>query len=82
MKRALIVPDELAILIRHLPPELKKKVRKALDEITVHPVAGKALVEELAGLHSFKLGNIRIVYPLRGDASAGPLATGPPNTPQ
>ena len=56
------VPDEVADLIRGMHPRLKKKVRASLDMILSDPQKGKALKEELAGLHSFRVGNFRIVY--------------------
>lgn len=60
------VPDEVADLIRGMHPNLKKKVRASLDMILASPQKGKALKEELAGLHSFRVGNIRIVYRVTG----------------
>ncbi len=56
------VPDEVADLIRGMHPSLKKKVRASLDMILSDPQKGKALKEELVGLHSFRVGNFRIVY--------------------
>jgi mRNA interferase RelE/StbE len=56
------VPDEAADLIRGMHPNLKKKVRASLDMILSDPLKGKALKEELAGLHSFRVGNFRIIY--------------------
>ena len=60
------VPDEGADLIRGMHPNLKKKVRASLDMILASPQKGKALKEELAGLHSFRVGNFRIVYRVTG----------------
>jgi len=56
------VPDEVADLIRGMHPDMKKKVRASLDMILTDPQKGKALKEELGGLHSFRVGNFRIVY--------------------
>ena len=56
------VPDEVADLIRGMHPDMKKKVRASLDMILTDPQKGKALKEELGGLHSFWVGNFRIVY--------------------
>jgi mRNA interferase RelE/StbE len=56
------VPDEVAGLIRGMHPSLKKKVRASLDMILSDPQKGKALKEELAGVHSFRVSNFRIVY--------------------
>ena len=57
-------PGNLEALIRSLHPELKRKVRAALDVIRADPAAGKQLRDELAGLRSFRLGRVRIVYRL------------------
>lgn len=62
MKRALIVSDDLRALIRHLPPALKGKIKRALEEIVTEPATGKALRDELMGLQSYRIGNTRIVY--------------------
>ncbi len=62
MKRTLIAADELKDLIRHLPPVLKGKIKQGLDEICAQPHSGKPLRDELAGLHSYRIGEIRIVY--------------------
>jgi len=79
MKRVLVVSDELRDLIRHLPPELKRKIKQALEEILSQPSLGKALREELLGLHSYRLGNIRIIYRLEERAivlvTVGPRKT-------
>jgi mRNA interferase RelE/StbE len=56
------VPGSFEALIRSLHPEIRRKVRAALDVIRVDPAAGKDLRDELAGLRSFRLGRFRIVY--------------------
>jgi mRNA interferase RelE/StbE len=62
MKSKLKVTDETARLIRHAHPELKRKLKAALQMILNDPRCGKALREELKGLNSFRVGNIRIIY--------------------
>ena len=62
MKRRLRIPENLQTLIRHLAPELKRRVRSSLDEIKQSPESGKSLVENLQGLRSYKLGQFRILY--------------------
>jgi mRNA interferase RelE/StbE len=54
--------EDLASLIRGIHPGLKKKVRASLEMILSDPTSGKALKDDLAGLRSFKLGRIRVVY--------------------
>ena len=56
------VPSHLQELIRGLHPDLKRKVRAALDVISADPLAGKELRDNLAGLRSFRLGRFRIIY--------------------
>ena len=56
------VPSHLEELIRGLHPQLKRKVRAALDVIRVDASAGKELRDELAGLRSFRVSRFRIVY--------------------
>lgn len=65
MKQALNklrVPDNLAELIRHMHPHLKKKVKSSLQIILSDPETGKALKDELAGLRSFRVSRFRIIY--------------------
>ena len=44
------------------PAYLEFKQRAALADMMVNPHAGKALKDELAGLWSFRVGKLRIVY--------------------
>lgn len=62
MKHPLEIPDALAETLRHLAPELKKKVKVALEEISSNPSGGKPLAEELRGFRSYKVGQFRIIY--------------------
>lgn len=60
--RTFKVPAEVRDLIRNLHPDLKRKVREALDDILDDPGCGKPLKRELEGYWSLKLGRHRIVY--------------------
>jgi mRNA interferase RelE/StbE len=71
------IPDDVARLIRTLHPAIKKKVRAALETIVSAPGTGKALKEELAGLRSYRIGKLRIVYRLVGDERVEVVAIGP-----
>lgn len=64
--RRLRVPAHLAALIRGLHPELKRKLRAALEQILADPDSGKALKDERAGLRSFRLGRFRVIYRIGG----------------
>ena len=55
-------PDSIANTVRGLHPDLKRKVRAALDDLLHDPDSGKALQHELAGLWSCRVGRFRIVY--------------------
>lgn len=74
------IPDDVAGLIRGLHPAIKRKVRAALQEIVATPTCGKALKEELAGLRSFRLGRLRIVYRLADDRVIEIVTLGPRRT--
>jgi len=56
--------EETRSLIQHLHPELKRKVRAALEQILQDPSTGKALRDDLQGLRSLPVGRIRIIYRL------------------
>ncbi len=48
--------------IQQLPPQTKRYVRYALDDLREDPFGGKDLRDELAGLYSFKAKRFRIIY--------------------
>lgn len=56
------VPEETAATVRSLHPELKRKIKTALQTILTYHQAGKMLKEELEGLRSFRVGKFRVVY--------------------
>jgi mRNA-degrading endonuclease RelE of RelBE toxin-antitoxin system len=63
VKRAAVVVSAAACrIIRHLHPDAKRAVRKALDSLSINPSLGKPLQEELAGLWSLPVANHRIIY--------------------
>lgn len=65
MIRQLVVPDALHELIRHLPPEVKRRLRAALEDLVQDPTSGKPLREELEGFWSYPVGRTRIIYRLQ-----------------
>jgi len=65
--RRIKLPAEVAGLIRNLHPQVKRKIRAALEAIQADPMSGKQLRSELAGYRSFRLGKIRIVYREKGE---------------
>ncbi len=64
-KYRLRIPPEIVLLIRHLHPNIKTKIRRALEEIESNPFLGKPLKEELKGLFSYRVTHYRIVYQIR-----------------
>ncbi len=62
MERLWDVSDGLKAQIRHLPPDLKRQVWEAVDDILKNPEAGKALSEDLAGYRSYRIGRYRLIY--------------------
>jgi len=74
------VPDEVADLIRGLHPQLKRKVKAALERIIAEPGEGKALKDELNGLRSFKVSHFRIIYRINSDKCLEIVAIGPRKT--
>ena len=48
--------------VRHLPPDLKRFVQAALDELSENPHAGTPLVRELVGLWKYQAKRYRIIY--------------------
>lgn len=64
--RRLRVPGDIAVLIRGLHPDLKRKARSALGNILDDPAIGKSLRDELTGLCSCRVGRLRIVYRVGG----------------
>jgi mRNA interferase RelE/StbE len=76
--RRLKITDDVAALIRGLHPDLKRKLRSALDDILEEPTIGKLLRDELAGLRSCRVGRFRIVYRVAGNVievvAVGPRA--------
>lgn len=77
--RRLRVPGAVASLIRGLHPDLKRRVRSALDAVLGDPSVGNVLRDELAGLRSCRVGRFRIIYRVAGSvieiAAVGPRAT-------
>ena len=60
------IPRALRDLIRHLPPELKARVKAALRSIVDDPHRAKELRDDLAGLRSYRIGRCRIIYRIVG----------------
>jgi mRNA-degrading endonuclease RelE of RelBE toxin-antitoxin system len=70
------MPRVLRDLIRHLPPELKAKVKTALRSISDDPHRAKELRDELAGLRSYRGAGARVIYRIVG-STVQVIALGP-----
>ncbi|HAR67838.1 MAG TPA: cytotoxin [Lentisphaeria bacterium] len=71
------VPGHVTDFLRHLHPDMKRKIRAALAAILAEPSSGKQLQRELAGLRSYRVGRLRVVYRQRGDDEIALVAVGP-----
>ncbi len=68
---------ETAELVRSLHPHLKRKVKAALQAILQNPNSDKALKDELAGLRSFGVGRLRVIYRTAAGQVIEVVAVGP-----
>jgi mRNA interferase RelE/StbE len=73
----LAVSKKVDGLIRKMHPDLKKSVRASLGIILAEPESGKLLVEELAGLRSFRVKTFRIIYRIKEPETIEIVAIGP-----
>src|SRR5262245_9377530 len=71
------VSEPLEELIRGLHPELKRRVRAALDAIREDPSVGKELRGDLAGLRSYRVGRFRVIYRVAPRGVIDLIAVGP-----
>ena len=60
------MPRMLRDLMRHLPPELKAKIKAALRSICDDPYRAKELRDDLAGLRSYRVARSRLIYRIAG----------------
>jgi mRNA interferase RelE/StbE len=58
-------------------PFLKKKVKASLKIIVSEPHSGKALMDELSGLRSFRVSSFRIIYWIKVPEQIELVAIGP-----
>jgi mRNA interferase RelE/StbE len=72
-----VVPGDIRELIRTMHPSLKKKIKSSLRMILSSPYSGKALVDELSGLRSFRVSSFRIIYRIKDPRLIELVAIGP-----
>jgi mRNA interferase RelE/StbE len=73
----LVVPADIRELIRTMHPSLKKKIGSSLKMILSDPHLGKALMDELGGLRSFRVSSFRIIYRIKDPEQIELVAIGP-----
>jgi len=73
----LFVPREIQELIRTMHPFLERKVKASLKLILSNPHSGKALLDELSGLRSFRVSSFRIIYRIKEQGLIEIVAIGP-----
>lgn len=73
----LVVPKNLQELVRAMHPSLKKKVKASLEIILSEPYSGKALMDELSGLRSFRISSFRIIYRIKEPQQIELVVIGP-----
>ena len=56
------IPRHVAEIIRHLPPDLKRAIKGALQALGRDPALGEPLLRELEGLWKYRVRRFRIVY--------------------
>lgn len=66
--RARFTPESSRLIAR-LPPEVKKLVRSAIDDLREDPYQGSELAGEFIGYRSLKVRRYRIIYRLNDDES-------------
>jgi mRNA interferase RelE/StbE len=73
----LLIADHAASVLRTLHPHIKKKLKTAFQTIIDDPYAGKALVDELSGLRSYRVSRFRIIYRIMREKQIEVVAVGP-----
>jgi len=73
----LVVPADIRDLIKTMHPSLKKRVKSSLKMILSDPDSGKALMDELGGLRSFRLSSFRIIHRIKDPEQIELVAMGP-----
>jgi len=57
-----VIPPDVAELIRHLSPSIKRSIRAAIRAIAADPSAGEPLHQELEGHWKFRVRRYRVIY--------------------
>ena len=57
----LVIAQAVRAVIKHLSPQLKQKIKTALQSLAENPYQAKALKDDLEGLRSFGIVRSRII---------------------
>ncbi len=58
-------PREAKRTIERLDPSIRKIIKKAIESLAANPARGKTLAYDLAGLHSLRTSDYRIIYRIK-----------------
>lgn len=61
-RRRVRLSAEISERLRHLHPDLKRRIWAVLDAVLVGRLTGKLLRDELLGYRSVRVGKFRVVY--------------------
>ena len=56
------IPPQVADILSHLPPTIKRDAKQAIRILSEDPHAGEPLERELQGLWKYRIRSFRIVY--------------------
>ena len=56
------IPPHVGEILRHLPPELKRPIKSALQALARDPALGDPLLRKLTGFWKYRVRRFRIVY--------------------
>ncbi|MBI3333011.1 MAG: type II toxin-antitoxin system RelE/ParE family toxin [Candidatus Omnitrophica bacterium] len=65
MRRRLLITPKVQAALRTFPPETKRTLRRALEDICKDPWIGKPLRDEFAGLYSLRARRFRVIYQIQ-----------------
>jgi len=51
--------------IEKLDPSIRRIIRKAIESLAANPAKGKPLAYDLAGLHSLRTSDYRVIYRIK-----------------
>lgn len=71
---------EFLASLRTLHPEIRRKLRTALDHLLDGKTSGKALQDRLAGFHSLRVGKFRAIYRVEPTGVVAMVMFGPRST--